>query len=86
MFAHIYIGVILYAHPIRGESHIQRNANWEFATTSFSFYNEPHQSHVLFVKCALGTTFTSWSQHHFVAIGKPKQQVRKALHCGSKQQ
>jgi len=25
--------------------------------------------HVLFVKAAPGTTFTSWSQHHFVAIG-----------------
>jgi len=24
---HIYIGVILRAHPVRGESHIQRNAN-----------------------------------------------------------
>jgi len=39
-----------------------------------------HQSHVLFVKFAPGTTFTSWSQHHFVAIGKPEQQVRKASH------
>ena len=32
------------------------------------------------------TTFTSWSQHHFVAIGKPEPRVRKASHCGSKQQ
>jgi len=29
---HIYMGVILRAHPIRGESHIQRNANREVAT------------------------------------------------------
>jgi len=29
---HIYMGVILRPHPIRGESHIQRNANREFAT------------------------------------------------------
>ena len=26
-------------------------------------------AHVLFVKAAPGTTFTSWSQHYFVAIG-----------------
>jgi len=41
---------------------------------------------VLFVKVAPGTTFTSWSQHNFVAIGKPGQKVHKASHCGSKQQ
>ena len=29
---HIYMGVILHAHPVRGESHIQRNANGEVAT------------------------------------------------------
>jgi len=37
-------------------------------------------------KAAPGTTFTSWSQHHFVAIGNPERQVRKASHRGSKQQ
>jgi len=30
---HIYMGVILRAHPVRGESRIQRNANREVATT-----------------------------------------------------
>jgi len=30
---HIYMGVVLRAHPVRGESHIQRNANREVATT-----------------------------------------------------
>jgi len=83
---HIYMGVILRTYPIRGESHIQRNACGEVATTTPPFYNEPHQSQILFVKAAPGTTFTSWSQHHFVAIGKPDRQVRKASHCGSKQQ
>jgi len=34
------------------------------------FYNEPHLSHVLCVKPELRTTLTSWSQHHFLAIGK----------------
>jgi len=27
-----YMGVVLRAHPVRGESHIQRNTNREFAT------------------------------------------------------
>jgi len=38
------------------------------------------------VKADPGTTFTYWSQHHFVAIGNPERHVRKASHCGSKQQ
>jgi len=65
------MGVILRAHAVCGESHIQRNTNGEVATTSPPFYNEPHRSHVLFVKAAPGMTFTSWLQHHFVVIGKP---------------
>jgi len=80
---HIFV---LCAHPIRGESHNQRNTTGEVATTSPPFYNEPHQSHVLCVKAELGTTFTSWSQHHFYLIGNPEQHVRKASHRGSKQQ
>ena len=40
-------GVILHAHPFRGESHNQRNTTEEVATTSPPFYNEPHRSHVL---------------------------------------
>jgi len=83
---YIYTGVILHAHPVRGKSHNQRNATGEVATTSPPFYNEPHRSHVLCVKAELGMTFTSWSQHHFVAIGNPEQHVRKSSHCGSKQQ
>jgi len=79
-------GIVLHAHPVRGESHNQRNATGVVATTSPPFYNEPHRSHVLCVKAELGTTFTSWSQHHFVAIGNPKRHMRKASHCGSKQQ
>jgi len=67
---HIYMDVILCAHPVRDESHIQCNANREVETTSPPVYNEPHQLHVLFVKVARGTNFTSWTQNHFVAIGK----------------
>jgi len=58
-------GVGLHAHPVRGESHNQRNTTGGVATTSPPFYNEPHRSHVLCVKADLRTTFTSWSQHHF---------------------
>ena len=79
-------GVVLHAHPVRGESHNQRNTTGEVATTSPHFYNEAHRSHVLCVKAELRTTFTSWSQHHFVAIGNPERHMRKASHCGSKQQ
>ena len=61
---------VLRAHSVLGESHIQRNANREFATTSPPFYNEPHLSHVLHVKVAPGTTFISWSQHHFVDMSR----------------
>ena len=82
---HIYMGVVFRAHPVRGESHIQRNANREVATTS-PFYSEQHRSHFLCVKSAPGTTFTSRSQHSFVTIGKPERQVRKVSHFGSKQQ
>jgi len=29
---HLYMGVVLRAHPVRGESYTQRNANGEVAT------------------------------------------------------
>ena len=80
---HIFV---LRAHPVRGESHNQRNTTGEVATTSPPFYYETHRSHFLCVKAELGTTFTSWSQHHSVAIGNPERHVRKASHRGSKQQ
>jgi len=79
-------GVDLHAHPVRGESHNQRGTTEEVATTSPPFYNEPHRSHVLCVKAELLTTFTSLSQHHFVAIGNPERHMRRASHCGSKQE
>ena len=40
---HMYV-VVLHAHPVRGESHNQRNTTREVATTSPRFYNEPHRS------------------------------------------
>jgi len=83
---YVYNGIILHAHPVRGESHNQHNTTGEVATTSPPFYKEPHRSHVLCVKTELVTTSTSWSQHHFVAIGNPERHVHKVLHCGSKQQ
>jgi len=66
------MGVVLHAHAVRGESHMQRNTNGVVATTSPPVYNKPYQSHVIFVKVAPGTTFTLWTQHYFVAIGKPE--------------
>ena len=63
--AYMY-GVVLHTHPVPSESHNQRNTTGEVATTSPPFYNEPHRSHVLCVKAELGTTFTSWSQHHLL--------------------
>jgi len=65
---YIYNGVILHAHPIRGESDNQRNTTGEVATTFPPFYNEPHRWHILCVKAELGTTSISWSQHHFVDV------------------
>ena len=35
---HIYMGVILRAHPVRGESHILRNANGKVATLPLDLY------------------------------------------------
>jgi len=52
---------------------------------SFLQRTAPIVGYVPFVKVAPGTTFTSWSKHHIVVIGKAEQQVRKASHCGSKQ-
>jgi len=47
------------------------------ATTSLPFYNEPKRSHVLFVKAAPGTTFTSWSQHHLLWSESPSGKCAK---------
>jgi len=35
-----YMGVILRAHPVRGEAHIQRNANREVATVTVKGYEK----------------------------------------------
>jgi len=51
--------VVLRVHPVCGESHNQRNATREVTTTSPPFYNEPHRSHVLFMKASHSTTSTS---------------------------
>jgi len=86
LFIPLIYGIVLRAHSVRGELRIQRNTNGEVATTSPPFYNELCRSHIIFVNAALGMTFISWSQHHFVEIWKPMRHVRKASHCGNKQQ
>jgi len=66
------MGVVLRAHPVHWESHIQRNASREVTTISPPFYNGLHRSHVLFVKSAPGMIFTSWSQNHFCCDSKAR--------------
>ena len=51
---HIYI-IVIRAHLVCGESHNQRNATGEAATTSPPFYNESHLSHVLLCE--------GWTRH-----------------------
>jgi len=51
-----------------------------------SFLQRTAHTARFFVKVEPGTTFKSWSKHHFVVIGKAEQQVRKASHCCTKQQ
>jgi len=66
-------------------AYAQSFALWQQATIKFTCHDHSsrtlllhsrtllsHRSHVLCVKAELGTTFTSWSQHHFVAIGNPE--------------
>ena len=65
--------------------HFQCNANREVATTPSFLHRTAHIA-CSFVKVATGTTFTSWSKHHFVVTGKAEQKVHKASHCGTKQQ
>jgi len=45
---HIYTGVVLRAHLVRGESHIQYNANREIAATPL-FFATNHTDHMFFL-------------------------------------
>jgi len=74
----IYI-VALHAHPVRGKSHNQRNANGEVATTSPPFDNEPHRSHVLFWKASHSTTPHPGHSTILLRSEKPERHVRKAF-------
>jgi len=66
---HIY-GVVLRAYSVCGEPHISAQRQRSGCNNIPSFlFNEPHRSHVLHMKAVPGASFTSWSQHHFVAIG-----------------
>jgi len=83
-----YPSLVIFMYWAMGtqKPHFQCNDNREVATTSPRFCNEQHLLNVLFVKLIPGTTFASWSKHHFVVIGKAEQLVRKPAHCGTKQQ
>ena len=47
---YIYYGVILHAHPVRGESHNQRNTTGEVATAAFQlkFYQAPFDDCIVY--------------------------------------
>ena len=84
---HMYIWVLFFAHIPFVVNHIFNATSAERLQQHPLPFTTNHTDHTFFfAKPAPGTTFTSWSQHHFVAIGKPERQVCKASHCGSKQQ
>jgi len=75
-------GVILHAHPVRGESHNQRNTTGEVATRPpllpIVGYSAWFAIGLLSLLCDYLISI--------VAIGNPERHERKASHCGSKQQ
>jgi len=81
----IYI-VVLRAHPVRGESHNQRNASGEVATTSLPFCNEPHDPTFFLWRLHLARPSHPGHSTILLRSEKPERHVRKASHCGSKQQ
>jgi len=81
--AYMFISGHFHVLGIR-KPHFHCNTHGEVATTSPGVCNEPHPLLVLFVEVVPGTTFTSWSEHHFVVIGKAEQQMRKASHSGDR--
>jgi len=76
-----YSSLVIFIYWTTGmrKPQFQFKTNRKVATTSRRFCNEPHLLHVLFVKVVPGITFTSWSKHHFVVIGKAEQEVHKAF-------
>jgi len=84
----IYMGVVLRAHSVRGELRIQRNANGEVACCNNSLFFTTNRTDRTFFLWRLHLARPSHPSHStiFVAIGRPERQVRKASHCGSKQQ
>jgi len=81
LLAHGVVGVLFFTHITQST---QRH--WRGCNNIPSFLQRTTLIARSFLKAELGTTSTSWSQHHCVAIGNPKRHVRKASHCGSKQQ
>ena len=70
----------------QGVSRIQRHADGVASTTPPLFTTKPHRLHVPYVMVTPDMTFTSWSQHRFVAIAESQRQGRRASHNDSKQQ
>ena len=82
---HIYLCVALCAHPICGESHFQRNINWEVATTSPPFCSELHLSHILLWRLHLAAPSHPGQSTTLLWLESPGGKYAK-LHTGSKQQ
>jgi len=67
------MGVVFRAYPVRGESHIHATPTEMLQQHALLFTTNRTDHTFFFVEVA-----TSWSLHHFVAMGKPERQVRKA--------
>jgi len=76
---HIY-GVFLHAHSVRGEPRISALRQRSGCNNIPSFLQRTAPIARSFCEGCTWHNFTSWLQHHFVAIGKPEWHVLKALH------
>jgi len=85
---HIYMGVVLHALPVCGESHVERNANGEVARTAVALWPAGlmtvfagiHSQVVRFDATADRSRHLSWGHDHGLA---PQQQEasRTTYHC-----
>jgi len=57
-------GVVLHTHPVRGESHIQRNTTGEVATLYFTTFSKIH--HYLYVYPSANESFVLYTDDSLV--------------------
>ena len=70
---HIYMGVVLRAYPVRGESHIQRNASGEVATPCTQNPGDSSNVCVCFYRSRIFQQMTTvtcsrWTQNRLYAV------------------